>query len=110
MQLESFRGTELHKVIKQVRLSLGDDAMIVHTHVARGSQGNVVEVIAAHSDAVDAFKARLDGARAAAERAKRAQHGAFFEQAVAGASVCRSADSACTGNRAAALPRKSTDM
>jgi flagellar biosynthesis protein FlhF len=70
MQLESFRGNELHKVIKQVRLALGDDAMIVHTHVTRGSQGNVVEVIAAHSDSVEAFKDRLDGAKAAAERAK----------------------------------------
>ena len=70
MQLESFRGTELHRVIRQVRLSLGDDAMIVHTHVARGPKGHVVEVIAAPPEAIEAFKAKLDGAKAASERAK----------------------------------------
>lgn len=70
MQLETFRGTELHKVVKQVRMALGDDAMIVRTHVTRGAKGNQVEVIAARPEDVEALRDTLDGAKAAAERAK----------------------------------------
>lgn len=70
MQLETFRGRELHKVVKQVRDALGDDAMVVHTHVVRRPEGDLVEVVAATQEAIESFKRKLDGGRAAGLRAR----------------------------------------
>jgi len=73
MQLETFRGQDLPSVIRHVRRTLGESAMIVRTQVAKRESGDVVEVVAAHPDALAAFERRLDGGRAAARRAKGRQ-------------------------------------
>lgn len=70
MQLETFRGPELRLVVHQIRMVLGEDAMIVRTRVVRGEEGDEVEVIAARPQDIDALKERLDGGHAAAVRAK----------------------------------------
>jgi len=70
MQLETFRGRELQDVVRHVRRSLGDDAMIVRTQVLKRPSGNVVEVVAAQSAAIESFRKRIDGGRAAARRSK----------------------------------------
>ncbi|NJD17710.1 MAG: hypothetical protein FIA95_00265 [Gemmatimonadetes bacterium] len=70
MQLETFRGRELHEVIRQVRHALGDDAMIVRTHARRGAGAGSVEVVAVRAEEVEALRAKLDGARAAGSRAR----------------------------------------
>lgn len=70
MQLETFRGRELQDVVRHVRRSLGDDAMIVRTQVLKRPSGNVVEVVAAQSAAIESFRKRIDGGRAAARRAR----------------------------------------
>jgi flagellar biosynthesis protein FlhF len=70
MQLETFRGRELPAVIRHVRRALGDDAMIVRTHVLRRTGGNVVEVVAADPEKLEAFRRSLDGGLAAARRAR----------------------------------------
>ncbi|MDH5588457.1 MAG: hypothetical protein OEZ65_01455 [Gemmatimonadota bacterium] len=70
MQLEKFRGRELHRVTKDVRKALGDDAMIIRTRSVQSPDGGYVEVLAAKPEAVESFKRRLDGGRAAAERAR----------------------------------------
>lgn len=70
MQLETFRGRELHEVVRQVREALGDDAMIVRTHARRSPAGGSVEVVAARAEEVEALRAKLDGARAAGARAR----------------------------------------
>lgn len=70
MQLETFRGSELRELMQQVRLVLGDDAMIVRSQAVRGARGPEFEVIAARSAAIEELKKRLDGVRAAAERFK----------------------------------------
>ena len=70
MRLEVFRGQELHKLVRQVRRTMGPDAMIVRTRTRTHAGQDVVEVIAAPAPSVEAFKQRLDGGRAAARRAK----------------------------------------
>lgn len=70
MQLETFRGPTLAFVLKQVRAVLGEDAMIVRSEsVTRGGQ-KLVEVLAADPKAIETFRKRLDGGRAAAIRAR----------------------------------------
>ncbi len=70
MQLETFRGPDLHAVVHQVRMVLGEDAMIIRTHARKRAGENFVEVVAARAEAVEAFKRRLDGGAAAARRAR----------------------------------------
>lgn len=78
MQLETFRGPDLRLVVAQVRHTLGDDAMILHTRFIERGGGKIVEVVAAPADAVEALQKRLDGSRAAAERARdRARVGPY---------------------------------
>jgi flagellar biosynthesis protein FlhF len=78
MQLETFRGPDLRLVVAQVRHTLGADAMILHTRILERGGGKVVEVVAAQADAVEALGRRLDGGRAAAERARsRARVGPY---------------------------------
>lgn len=63
MQLETFRGPELQKVVKQVRRVIGDDAMIIRSGVVRTPTGDVVEVVAARPEVIDAFAESLGGQR-----------------------------------------------
>lgn len=70
MQLETFRGRDLPTVMGLVRRSLGKEAMIVRTQVADGPKGRVVEIVAADANAVEELRRKLDGGRAAAQRAK----------------------------------------
>ena len=70
MRLEIFRGQELHKLVRQVRRTLGPDAMIVRTRTRTHGGQALVEVVAAPAPAVEAFKQKLDGGRAAARRVK----------------------------------------
>ena len=70
MQLETFRGDQLHKVVGQVRRALGEDAMIVRTKVKKRKGRKVVEIVAAPAQEVQALRTKLDGGRAAAERAQ----------------------------------------
>jgi flagellar biosynthesis protein FlhF len=52
--------------------------MVLHTRVLERASGKIVEVVAAPANAVEALQRRLDGARAAAERAKsRARVGPY---------------------------------
>ena len=70
MQLETFRGRELQAVVRHVQRTLGEDAMIVRTQRLARPGGEIVEVVAAHSAAVEAFRKRIDGGLAAARRSK----------------------------------------
>lgn len=70
MQLETFRGPELHKLVSQVRRTMGEDAMIIRTGKRKVAGQTLVEVVAAPAATVEAFRARLDGGRAAALRAR----------------------------------------
>ena len=70
MQLETFRGTSLPQMMRQVQRTLGDDAMIVSTRSVRGPRGPETEVVAARAEAIEAFRRSLDGARAAARRSR----------------------------------------
>ncbi len=64
MQLETFRGRDLRALIRHVSHFLGDDAMVVRTHVLRRPAGDVFEVVAARAAEVEAFRNRLDAGRA----------------------------------------------
>ena len=55
MQLETFRGPELRQVVNQVRRVMGDDAMIVRSGVVKTPDGDVVEVVAARPEVIEAF-------------------------------------------------------
>ena len=70
MQLETFRGRDLNAVIRHVCRTLGDDAMIVRTEVLKRRSGDIIEVVAAHPDALESFKRDIDGGLAAAKRAQ----------------------------------------
>lgn len=70
MRLETFQGRALSDVVRQVRQEMGEDAMIIRTRTLRKPGGNRVEVVAARAEEVETLRRRLDGSRAAAERAK----------------------------------------
>ncbi len=70
MRLETFQGRALSDVMRQVRQEMGEDAMIIRTRTLRKPGGSRVEVVAARADEVETLRRRLDGGRAAAERAK----------------------------------------
>ncbi len=61
MQLETFRGPELRQVVNQVRRVMGDDAMIVRSGVVKTPDGDVVEVVAARPEVIEAFTQNLEG-------------------------------------------------
>ncbi len=61
MQLETFRGPELRQVVTQVRQALGDDAMIVRSGVVQTPSGEVVEVVAARPEEIEAFTRNVGG-------------------------------------------------
>lgn len=70
MRLETFKGRTLSDCMQQVRRTLGDDAMIIRTRQLRRAGAPAVEVVAARGEEVETLRRRLDGGRAAAERAK----------------------------------------
>jgi flagellar biosynthesis protein FlhF len=62
MRLETFEGRGLGPVLKQVRAALGEDAVLVRTHISRKAGGQEVRVVAAREDEVETFRALVDGA------------------------------------------------
>lgn len=73
MRLETFTGNSLSDCMRALRKEMGDDAMIVRTRQFRRAGGPRVEVVAARSEEVETLRRRLDGSRAAAERARTRQ-------------------------------------
>ncbi len=67
MQLEVFRGSELHRVLQKVRAALGEDAMIVRTRVIKRAEGNVTEILAAKAEWVRELQRLLDDGHGAVE-------------------------------------------
>jgi flagellar biosynthesis protein FlhF len=59
MRFESFHGTDLRRVFDETRQALGDDAIIVRSHMSRDSGRVRVEVIAARSADVERLRQRL---------------------------------------------------
>jgi len=59
MRFESFRGTDLRRVFDEARQALGDDAVIVRSHIGRESGHARVEVIAARAEDVERLRTRL---------------------------------------------------
>jgi flagellar biosynthesis protein FlhF len=70
MLLETFRGSELSEVMRLVRETLGEDAVLIRTRVSKRPGGEEVEVVAALAWEVEQLTAKLDGSRAAASRAR----------------------------------------
>lgn len=62
MQLETFRGPDLHRLLGQVRTVRGDDAVILGTRRVREQGLELFEVTVADAAHVDEFRARLDAA------------------------------------------------
>ncbi|MBX6364086.1 MAG: hypothetical protein IRZ00_09485 [Gemmatimonadetes bacterium] len=56
MQLETFRGPELSRVLRDVTAARGDDALILSTRRVRG----LFEVVVADAGAVERFRQRLE--------------------------------------------------
>ncbi|HEY8484256.1 MAG TPA: hypothetical protein VIL13_06585 [Longimicrobiales bacterium] len=71
MQLETFRGQDLSRVLADVRAVFGDDAMILQTRSARVGGGRGVEVVVASEKEVERFRQRLE--RPAARRPRQTQ-------------------------------------
>lgn len=78
MQLEKFRGRDLHEVIRHVQRTLGPEAMIVRTEVIKRPTTDIVEVLAIEAESLAAFRRRLSGGLSgglsAAKRVRRRRH------------------------------------
>jgi flagellar biosynthesis protein FlhF len=61
MRLEIFEGRGLGQVLKQVRAELGDDAVLVRTHISRAGGEEAVRVVAAPEEDVHAFRSLVEG-------------------------------------------------
>lgn len=61
MQLETFQGQSLAEVMALTRQSLGDEAMIVSTRINETSEGQLVEIVAAHAEDIETLRGKLDG-------------------------------------------------
>src|SRR5688500_10562692 len=59
MRFESFQGTDLRRVFDEARQALGDDAVIVRSHIVRDAGRVRVEVIAARAADIDRLRERL---------------------------------------------------
>jgi flagellar biosynthesis protein FlhF len=59
MRFESFHGTDLRRVFDEARQALGDDAIIVRSHLTRESGHSRVEVIAARAADVERLRHQL---------------------------------------------------
>ena len=62
MRFESFHGTDLRRVFDEARQALGDDAIIVRSHMNRDAGRLRVEVIAARAADVERLRQRLSPA------------------------------------------------
>lgn len=60
MRLETFRGSDPQRVFEAARLALGDDVMVVRTHVDRTGVVPVMEILATTPDEVERFQRRLE--------------------------------------------------
>jgi flagellar biosynthesis protein FlhF len=59
MRFESFHGTDLRRVFDETRQALGEDAIIVRSHLTRNSGHVRVEVIAARAADIERLRERL---------------------------------------------------
>jgi len=59
MRFESFHGTDLRRVFDEAREALGDDAIIIRSHMSRDSGHQRVEVIAARAGDVERLRKQL---------------------------------------------------
>ena len=59
MRFESFRGTDLRRVFDEARQVLGEDAIIVRSHMRREASHTSVEVIAARASDVEQLRRQL---------------------------------------------------
>lgn len=59
MRFESFHGTDLRRVFDEARQALGDDAIIVRSHIGRDEARVRVEVIAARAGDVERLRKQL---------------------------------------------------
>jgi flagellar biosynthesis protein FlhF len=59
MKAETFRGTDLARLMGQVRTRLGEDAMIVRTRGPAETDGTSYEVVAAAPGAIESLRARI---------------------------------------------------
>ena len=59
MRFESFHGTDLRRVFDETRQALGEDAIIVRSHLTRNAGHVRVEVIAARASDVERLRQRL---------------------------------------------------
>jgi flagellar biosynthesis protein FlhF len=59
MRFESFHGTDLRRVFDEARQALGDDAIIVRSHMSRDAGHQRVEVIAARAADVERLRVQL---------------------------------------------------
>ncbi len=57
--LETFQGSDLRRVMDDVRRALGDDALVIRSHVDRRGSRTVVEVLAASDADLATLKQRL---------------------------------------------------
>ena len=62
MRFESFHGTDLRRVFDEAREALGDDAIIVRSHLSRETGRQRVEVIAARAADVERLRQQLSPA------------------------------------------------
>jgi flagellar biosynthesis protein FlhF len=62
MRFESFHGTDLRRVFDEAREALGDDAIIIRSHMSRDSGHQRVEVIAARAGDVERLRKQLSPA------------------------------------------------
>lgn len=60
MQLETFRGPELSRLLRDVSAARGDDALILATRRVRHQGRDLFEVVVADAGAVERFRARLE--------------------------------------------------
>ncbi len=59
MRFESFRGTDLRRVFEEARQALGDDAVIVRSHLSRDGGHMRAEVIAARAADIERLRGQL---------------------------------------------------
>ncbi len=71
MRLETFRARDLSSVARNAEALFGDDAIVLQTRTVRDNGEQVVEVVAAAADDVDAFREMLTPAHLPLPAARR---------------------------------------
>ncbi|MHB1310441.1 MAG: flagellar biosynthesis protein FlhF [Gemmatimonadaceae bacterium] len=75
MQLEAFRGRDLTTVFHEARRSLGDDAMILHSHTVSDGMRPMIEVLAAAPTEIRRFHRLLATEPPAVGSSRGTRHG-----------------------------------